>query len=154
MAVVLAKKKKKEYWCEKFSFITENDCFGWLCIDYWTVSHIMQHHLNGVSAFVLMQQTSAFEYVHHHCMLQKQVEAIKATHSVSLTFVGEPYPRVDAPGCVSRAQQNKIQQHHCQIHSPYALCHPQWDTHSTLIYTAILEEDLAAADESTHSYGV
>lgn len=48
-----------------------------------------------------------------------------------LTFVGEPYPRVDAVGCVSSAQQSKIQQHQCQIHSPYALSHPYEDTHST-----------------------
>lgn len=41
-----------------------------------------------------------------------------------LTFVGEPYPRVDAVGCVSSAQQSKKQQHQCQIHSPYALSHP------------------------------
>lgn len=106
------------------------------------------HHLKAVFAFILLQHNRAFEFMQHHYLSPKYIIGNKRN---TLTFVGESYPRVDAVGCVSRAQQNKIQLHQCQIQSPYALCHPHWATHSTFTCTEILQVHSTWAAKSKKS---
>lgn len=65
---------------------------------------------------------------------------------VLLTFVREPYPRV---GAVSRTEQNQIQQHQRQVHSPNALSHLHLETLLTIIHIEILQVDSMWSAKST-----
>ena len=90
------------------------------------IEHIMLHYLQPCLCLLyLCNMAERWICAASPSVAKIRLKVIKEnTRWVSPTFVGEPYPRVDAVGCVSRAQQNNIQQHQSQTHSPRALCHP------------------------------